>query len=117
MSHQFKHTVSERKSSVVYSTSVGKGGLVYPNDFIAPGAEDDILDENVDVVGTEGPTGEPTGTDGTTTTNAETVPINQGTDSYHSLLDTNNSRTLHIEEQGRGKNRTSYGILFTWGKR
>ena len=111
MSHQFKHTVSERKSSVVYSTSVGKGGLVYPNDFIAPGAEDDILDENVDVVGTEAPTGEPTGADGVTTTNAETVPINQGTDSYHSLLDTNNSRTLQIEEQGRGKNRTSYGSI------
>lgn len=46
MSKQFRYTTQERRSSVIYSNSVGKGGLFSPQDYINEDAWD--IDENVD---------------------------------------------------------------------
>lgn len=45
MSKQFNYTTSERRSSVVYSTSVGKGGLYTPADYIPEEEEENVLRE------------------------------------------------------------------------
>lgn len=45
MTKQFNYTTSERRSSVVYSTSVGKGGLYNPADYIPSEEEENILRE------------------------------------------------------------------------
>lgn len=81
---QFQHTTNDRKSSIVYSSSVGKGGLFSPTDYISyeNGVEDD--GEAVD----EG---------------QEDVNTNQGR--YPSLLDANNSKTL--QRESRKNNRKS----------
>lgn len=42
MPKQFSHTTSERRSSIIYSTSAGKGGLFSPQDYIPP--KDVLLD-------------------------------------------------------------------------
>ncbi|CCD24473.1 Erc1p NDAI_0D01590 [Naumovozyma dairenensis CBS 421] len=50
MPKQFVHTTSERRSSVIYSTSIGKGGLFVPSDYIPTesmiGSEDTTDDSN-----------------------------------------------------------------------
>lgn len=74
MSKQFKHTTSERRSSIIYSNSSGKGGLFTPTDYIPMSAP---LNEDL-----EGPGEEDGG--------------------YESLLHTNNSRTLQAESQMYG---------------
>ncbi|KAK5962363.1 uncharacterized protein PWA37_000406 [Arxiozyma heterogenica] len=45
MSKQFNYTTSERRSSVVYSTSVGKGGLYTPADYIPEREEETVFRE------------------------------------------------------------------------
>lgn len=42
MPKHFSHTISERRSSVVYSTSVGKGGLFFPQDYMPK--DDSLVD-------------------------------------------------------------------------
>lgn len=48
MPNQFVHTDSEQRSSVIYSTSNGKGGLFFPADYIPSGANGTIVDETED---------------------------------------------------------------------
>ncbi|CCF60122.1 hypothetical protein KAFR_0J00540 [Kazachstania africana CBS 2517] len=85
MSKQFVYTTDERRSSVIYSTSAGKGGLLIPQDYIPSSSRDTVIDElsdeNIDVETGEGP-------------------------GYESLLDANNSRTLQREAEQQ-----SYGTL------
>ena len=45
MSKQFNYTTTERRSSVVYSTSVGKGGLYTPTDYIPKEEEEAVFRE------------------------------------------------------------------------
>lgn len=67
MSKQFKHTTQARRSSIIYSNSLGKGGLFSPQDYITGDQTHGYLEEDI----TE--------------------------DSDESLLATNNSRTLQQE--------------------
>ena len=48
MPNQFKYTTDERRSSVIYSTSVGKGGLYVPQDYIPPEATERVIDEEME---------------------------------------------------------------------
>lgn len=50
-SHQFTHTTSERRASIVYG-SVGKGGLFIPSDFLSRGKDESAFEEGNE----EGPT-------------------------------------------------------------
>lgn len=85
MSKQFKHTTSERRSSVIYSNSNGKGGLFTATDYIPADRTSKIFeDENEDELAEE----------------------ESEADGYQSLLATNNSRTLQQESTPR-----SYGAI------
>lgn len=81
MTKQFAHSsIGDRRSSIVYSTSVGKAGLYTPADYI-PCNEDDAFrdeDEEEEVLAP--------------------VPSNAQHE-YESLLDANNARTLQREAQ------------------
>ena len=48
MPNQFVHTDSEQRSSVIYSTSNGKGGLFFPSDYIPSDINGPIADETED---------------------------------------------------------------------
>lgn len=52
MTNQFLHTDQEQRSSVIYSTSMGKGGLFVPADYIGSNKNDTIIDETEDDEGT-----------------------------------------------------------------
>lgn len=52
MTNQFLHTDQEQRSSVIYSTSMGKGGLFVPADYIGSNQNDTIIDETEDDEGT-----------------------------------------------------------------
>ncbi|CAL9728200.1 ethionine resistance-conferring protein 1 [Monosporozyma unispora] len=58
MSKQFNYTTSERRSSVVYSTSIGKGGLYTPADYIPTDEEENVFRELQDEEISEYPDGE-----------------------------------------------------------
>ncbi|CAI4039411.1 hypothetical protein SMKI_08G0750 [Saccharomyces mikatae IFO 1815] len=90
MSKQFSHTTNDRRSSIIYSTSVGKAGLFTPADYIPRESEENLIEdeEQEDI---------------------EEEPIHVGNDvemeregEYHSLLDANNSRTLQQESWQQG---------------
>ncbi|KAI5970154.1 ERC1 [Candida margitis] len=60
-SHQFTHSSSKRRASVVYG-SIGKGGLYIPSDFIGSSSnkthhlqEDSLADENAPLLDVQGP--------------------------------------------------------------
>lgn len=78
MTKQFRHTTSERKSSVIYSSSVGKGGLFIPTDYIPTNTVDNN-DEESDY----------------SDEMEEQRQIQQN--EYESLLDANNATTLQLE--------------------
>lgn len=109
MQNQFKYTNNERRSSVIYSTSVGKGGLYVPQDYIPPEATDRIIDEEVDSTPSDENTGE------NAPLSYESLQIHQNggnkrySDEYHSLLDANNSRTLQREHDAKRSSRISGG--------
>jgi len=52
MPNQFLHTDQEQRSSMVYSTSMGKAGLFIPADYISSDKNDTIVDETEDDEGT-----------------------------------------------------------------
>ena len=70
-SKQFKHTTNERRSSVIHSSSIIKGGIFTPVDYIP---QEESAAEDQDVWGDE--------------------------NGYESLLSTNNSHTLREEGRG-----------------
>ncbi|SCU86735.1 LAMI_0D03400g1_1 [Lachancea mirantina] len=76
-SRQFTHTTSERRSSVIYSNSIGKGGLFTPQDYIPAY----------------------TGLNGDDDKVAEDAREGQAPEGYESLLSTNNSRSLQAESE------------------
>lgn len=85
MTNQFTHSsMGDRRSSIIYSTSVGKAGLYTPADYIASdvnellGEEDEEEGEEEDGFG------------------GHREHIEEG---YQSLLDANNARTLQREAQ------------------
>lgn len=89
MHRQFQHTTRDRRSSIVYSSSVGKAGLFSPADYISwENAMDG--DENEERT-------------------VEDRASDQGSfqTPHQSLLDANNSRTLQRESQHWGGNRRS----------
>ncbi|CAI6461347.1 ADM_HP2_G0021600.mRNA.1.CDS.1 [Saccharomyces cerevisiae] len=90
MSKQFSHTANDRRSSIIYSTSVGKAGLFTPADYIPQESEENLIEGEEQ----EGNEEEPsyTGNDDETEREGE----------YHSLLDANNSRTLQQEAWQQG---------------
>ncbi|CAI4503099.1 BHH_G0023640.mRNA.1.CDS.1 [Saccharomyces cerevisiae] len=90
MSKQFSHTTNDRRSSIIYSTSVGKAGLFTPADYIPQESEENLIEGEEQ----EGIEEEPsyTGNDDETEREGE----------YHSLLDANNSRTLQQEAWQQG---------------
>ncbi|CAI4953583.1 CGH_3_HP_G0048640.mRNA.1.CDS.1 [Saccharomyces cerevisiae] len=90
MSKQFSHTTNDRRSSIIYSTSVGKAGLFTPADYIPQESEENLIEGEEQ----EGSEEEPshTGNDDETEREGE----------YHSLLDANNSRTLQQEAWQQG---------------
>ncbi|CAI6557257.1 AAC_HP2_G0023390.mRNA.1.CDS.1 [Saccharomyces cerevisiae] len=90
MSKQFSHTTNDRRSSIIYSTSVGKAGLFTPADYIPQESEENLIEGEEQ----EGNEEEPsyTGNDDETEREGE----------YHSLLDANNSRTLQQEAWQQG---------------
>ncbi|CAI4063570.1 Erc1p SKDI_08G0750 [Saccharomyces kudriavzevii IFO 1802] len=90
MSKQFSHTTNNRRSSIIYSTSVGKAGLFTPADYIPQESEENLIEDEEQ----EGSEEEPT------RAGDEEGMEREG--EYHSLLDANNSRTLQQEawEQG-----------------
>ncbi|KAL3235187.1 Ethionine resistance-conferring protein 1 [Nakaseomyces bracarensis] len=112
MQNQFKYTNNERRSSVIYSTSVGKGGLYVPQDYIPQEATDRIIDEELDSAQSdEAP-------DENVPLSYESLQIDQNrvtsgnkrhSDEYHSLLDANNSRTLQREHDAKRSSRVSAG--------
>lgn len=98
MSKQFSHTTNDRRSSIIYSTSVGKAGLFTPADYIPQESEENLIEDEEDVNEDEAGEQRPIrGGDGA-------QPEREG--EYHSLLDANNSRTLQQEawQQGYGSN-------------
>ena len=90
MSKQFSHTTNDRRSSIIYSTSVGKAGLFTPADYIPQESEENLIEGEEQ----EGSEEEPSYTG-----NAD-EPEREG--EYHSLLDANNSRTLQQEAWQQG---------------
>lgn len=87
MTNQFTHTsMGDRRSSIVYSTSVGKAGLYTPADYIASDVNGPLGEE--DEQGEEEWNG------------SQLRDQNeQNEDEYQSLLDANNARTLQREAQ------------------
>lgn len=49
MSKQFSHTTNDRRSSIIYSTSVGKAGLFTPADYIPQESEENLIEDEEDV--------------------------------------------------------------------
>ncbi|CAI4486188.1 ADE_G0023360.mRNA.1.CDS.1 [Saccharomyces cerevisiae] len=90
MSKQFSHTTNDRRSSIIYSTSVGKAGLFTPADYIPQESEENLI-EGEEQEGSEEELSY-TGNDDETEREGE----------YHSLLDANNSRTLQQEAWQQG---------------
>ncbi|ONH80460.1 Ethionine resistance-conferring protein 1 [Saccharomyces cerevisiae] len=90
MSKQFSHTTNDRRSSIIYSTSVGKAGLFTPADYIPQESEENLIEGEEQEVSEEEPSY--TGNDDETEREGE----------YHSLLDANNSRTLQQEAWQQG---------------
>ncbi|QLL33450.1 hypothetical protein HG536_0E03610 [Torulaspora globosa] len=87
MTNQFTHSsMGDRRSSIVYSTSVGKAGLYTPADYIASEVNE-VLGEEGEEEGEED--------DGSGLRNYN--EHNEG--EYQSLLDANNARTLQREAQ------------------
>ncbi|SJM87831.1 related to Ethionine resistance-conferring protein 1 [Zygosaccharomyces bailii] len=89
MHRQFQHTTHDRRSSIVYSSSVGKAGLFSPTDYISwentPDGHENENDATGDAQSDEGSFQTP----------------------RQSLLDANNSRTLQRESQNWRGNRRS----------
>ncbi|QLG70524.1 hypothetical protein HG535_0A04640 [Zygotorulaspora mrakii] len=89
MTKQFTHTTMDRRSSIVYSTSVGKGGLFTPADYIPSEIGNSALEEESDDAG-----------EGTATRKGKA--LHGRPEEYQSLLDANNSRTLQREAEVNG---------------
>ena len=81
MTKQFAHSsIGDRRSSIVYSTSVGKAGLYTPADYIPCNEDDAFRDEDEE--------------------EEELAPVSSNAQhEYESLLDANNARTLQREAQ------------------
>lgn len=92
MTKQFTHTTLDRRSSIVYSTSVGKGGLFTPADYIPSSVDDEAFEEN----------DEEDEQAGGNNINRSGKVLPQRSDEYQSLLDANNSRTLQREAEASG---------------
>lgn len=108
MTKQFLHTTSERRSSVIYSTSVGKGGLIIPSDFIPTDSNDRLLNENDEY--DEHEEEEPLLQNETNYKPKKYNDLEAGNIQdyeYHSLLDANNSRTLQREAQRQSSYRST----------
>lgn len=94
MTKQFTHsTMGDRRSSIVYSTSVGKAGLYTPADYIPMNDDEAFRDEDEEEEEEE--------------TGLEPVPSGYQHE-YQSLLDANNARTLQREaQQGMGEDESA----------
>lgn len=96
MTNQFTHSTINRRSSFVYSTSVGKAGLFTPADYISSAGADQSLQEDEEEEGEQEQRGS-----GTVSSRRKTRKRSKG-DEYQSLLDANNSRTLQREAERQG---------------
>lgn len=116
MPNQFKYTTDERRSSVIYSTSVGKGGLYVPQDYIPPEATERVIDEEME-----------RGDSSDQPLTYQSLSVNRNSnagsnkrrsDEYQSLIEANNARTLQREHNARQSitNADGYGAISNYRK-